>query len=375
MKRQLLQKALAVYPLRSEPYPHLLFEGFFTSQSYDSLHSWLSSSAPWKRHEESFYDQMEVNLKKCELPNKLSWLVEETFLKKLSSAMECWFDVPLSKAVDVCAHKLIPGQGIGVHTDRPELGFETHRLVINLNNDFEDEDGGHLAILRSRNPSDVYQFIRPLRNHVFAFEMSENSFHAVTNVRRKERFSVVFSFTHVANTFEHCKPIYSLHKEAAKISIPKTLEKQLQTLGAHKAQHSRSTLLSHLMGTYRILKLWGCEEYLCLAGLFHSIYGLDKGNGLLTRSDRSFLKAIIGEHAESLVDIFSGDRRWAAITKTTPVKFMSDLIHIELANYFEQATRCCFDGADWVRYGNLFKTHQKLLGNEAAKITYAYFGI
>ena len=42
----------------------------------------------------------------------------------------------------------------------------------------------------------------------------------------------------------------------------------LVSVGADKVPHTDTRFLSHLIGVYRDLKGWGCEEHVCLAGLF-----------------------------------------------------------------------------------------------------------
>ena len=48
----------------------------------------------------------------------------------------------------------------------------------------------------------------------------------------------------------------------------------LEELGAHTNSHSRRTLLDHLLGTHDLLVEWENEPDVCVAGLFHSIYGI-----------------------------------------------------------------------------------------------------
>jgi hypothetical protein len=106
--------------------------------------------------------------------------------------------------------------------------------------------------------------------------------------------------------------------------------------------HSGTTLFHHLLGTYRILKSWRCKEDLCLAGLFHSIYGTPVYRpGPLPESRRVELRAIVGARAEELAHEFSrvdwsdllarGDR--ALRTQS------ADLITLAAANFVEQVGR------------------------------------
>ena len=81
---------------------------------------------------------------------------------------------------------------------------------------------------------------------------------------------------------------------------PFSLLTQLKT---HMVNHSGGTLYEHLVGTYKLLKERGSEEYVCLAGLYHSIYGTQFFK-YQTTHDRDTIKATIGEDAENLVWLF-----------------------------------------------------------------------
>ncbi len=71
--------------------------------------------------------------------------------------------------------------------------------------------------------------------------------------------------------------------------------------GANDIEHSKITYFAHAMGVYRDLKSWGCDEDLCLMGIFHSIYGTELFQGFtLPLKRRSEIRSFIGERAERL---------------------------------------------------------------------------
>ena len=85
----------------------------------------------------------------------------------------------------------------------------------------------------------------------------------------------------------------------------------LESLDSHRTSHSRRTLLAHLRGTHDLLVEWGNPTAVCVAGLFHSIYGtyvFDKR--CADSSMRGYIGEVIGTHAERLVHLFCvTDRR------------------------------------------------------------------
>ena len=75
----------------------------------------------------------------------------------------------------------------------------------------------------------------------------------------------------------------------------------LRSLGTEDVLHSGEGFFAHLVAVYRDLKKWGCEEPVCLSGLFHSIYGTEIfKNFSLSLDRRDEVRELIGEHAEKI---------------------------------------------------------------------------
>jgi hypothetical protein len=72
-------------------------------------------------------------------------------------------------------------------------------------------------------------------------------------------------------------------------------------LGIDKVGHTQKTYLGHLVNVYRLMEAQGCDEELCRAGMFHSIYGTERFQGFkLPLDNRPDVRALIGERAERL---------------------------------------------------------------------------
>lgn len=103
--------------------------------------------------------------------------------------------------------------------------------------------------------------------------------------------------------------------------------------------HGSTSLFNHLLGTYEILKNKNLPEYVCWAGLFHSVYETEYVS-FSTAYTRNQVKLIIGEQAENLVYIFCNlkPRINKLITRSTDWsnQIYADLLDIELANMAEQ---------------------------------------
>ena len=81
----------------------------------------------------------------------------------------------------------------------------------------------------------------------------------------------------------------------------KQLTDYLVDLGIERIAHTQKNYLAHLISVYNLMQSMGCDEELCRAGLFHSIYGTEKFQGFkLPLESRSELSNLIGSRAERL---------------------------------------------------------------------------
>lgn len=103
----------------------------------------------------------------------------------------------------------------------------------------------------------------------------------------------------------------------------------LEKLDAHVTSHSRRTLLDHLRGTHDLLVEWGNEPNICVAGLFHSIYGtyaFDKRSADMSMRDE--IRDVIGVQAERLVYLFCVTDRRCFYEQLGESRFsLRDIVH------------------------------------------------
>lgn len=80
---------------------------------------------------------------------------------------------------------------------------------------------------------------------------------------------------------------------------------RLHALGADGFVHVNGTLERHLLRTERLLRDWGSRDALCLAGLYHAVYGTDGITGRLVGLDaRKAIADVIGDEAERIVYLY-----------------------------------------------------------------------
>ena len=91
----------------------------------------------------------------------------------------------------------------------------------------------------------------------------------------------------------------------------------LDTLGANAPRPGTRPLMEHLEGTRAVLARWGSATDICLAGLFHSVYGAeggqarDRDTNLARRDD---VRTLIGTGAEELAYLYAACERRSLFT-------------------------------------------------------------
>lgn len=132
----------------------------------------------------------------------------------------------------------------------------------------------------------------------------------------------------------------------------------LRSLGTDEHHHTDQTLFHHLLGTQALLEAWGNPQHICVAGLFHSIYGTRSYRIASVPLDkRAQLQQAISDPAEQLAYLFCVcDRRTFLTADLDRQTFLvRDVVHdqdvevdrstlaalleVEVANVLEQVPR------------------------------------
>lgn len=179
--------------ISAEPFPYFTAVEGFGEDISSAILEWLATEAPWKLVETDFYEQYELSLLGAPPPQHLAFLTGRLFLDDLRARVERIFGGRLGERIDCTAHKLVPGQRIRIHNDFIP-GEETHRVLVQLNRGWHDDQGGFLMFFNSHDPTDVHRVFSPTHDSVVGFAISQDSNHAVSTIHGGERFTLVFSF-------------------------------------------------------------------------------------------------------------------------------------------------------------------------------------
>lgn len=94
--------------------------------------------------------------------------------------------------------------------------------------------------------------------------------------------------------------------------MPDRALRRLEAFGADRFPHVNGSLANHLRGTEALLRRWGNREALCLAGLYHAVYGTAGIRGsLVGLESRDEIRELVGIEAESIAYLYGACDREA----------------------------------------------------------------
>ena len=172
------------------PYRHAWIPRLYPQDSNYKILEWLEQDLAWEFTRTSFYQQFEFSLMDVNPPTGLEFVAASETLSAMGNWFQEIFDVSEVEPVDVVAHLLGAGHGIGVHNDYQQDG-ETLRLLLQLSRNVE---GGTTVLCRNQCRHSVHRLIQPVHGTSIAFAISEASYHAVSRVQSGQRFTLVYSF-------------------------------------------------------------------------------------------------------------------------------------------------------------------------------------
>jgi hypothetical protein len=172
--------------------------------------------------------------------------------------------LPLVNRILITAQRMMPGQIIGVHSDRPLLGYESVRLVVQLNRQWQPDHGGVLELFASPDGEAVFR-VSPRYNEAFGFVLHVDSHHGVTEVTQP-RQSVVFNFWHAANTPELAAHVQALFANMHFSELPAALNPVASSAESSLPEDTTFRAGTAAMGLHR----WGYDDATVVAGYLHS---------------------------------------------------------------------------------------------------------
>ena len=244
------------------PFPFFSVDAAFSEEQCASLEQLFVQDREWQHRDGEFY--------RCSLCD-VTAAIPATFHTEVLARMREITGLSLVNRFLVTAQRMLPGHVIGIHSDRPFLGYEIARLVVQLNKDWQTEHGGVLELFASPEGEAVFR-VNPEHNKAFGFLLHPESYHGVTEVTQP-RQSVVFNFWHVANTPELEAHVQALFANLHFSKLPAALNPI-----AADAESRLPEEVTYRAGTAAVaLHRWGYDAATVVTGYQHSA-GLDGGD-------------------------------------------------------------------------------------------------
>jgi 2OG-Fe(II) oxygenase superfamily len=254
-KNQESNPLLAQPKQHQHPFPFFSVASAFSEAQCTILERLFLRADDWRHQDGEFY--------RCSFLD-VTEAISPEFLAELLIRIRELTGLPLVDHMHVTAQRMQPGQVIGLHSDRPLLGYEIARLVVQLNQGWQAEHGGVLELFASPVGKAVSRF-NPDYNSAFGFLLHADSYHAVTEVTIP-RQTIVFNFWHAANTPELAACVQALLAQLNFAEFPKELNPI-----ASQAEASLPEDLTFRAGTAALaLQRWGYDTATVVAGYQHS---------------------------------------------------------------------------------------------------------
>ena len=179
--------------VENQPFPHFSSASTLLNGIVSDLFQWFEQTEEWSLTQTDFYEQYEFSFLNVELPENLQCLISKKSIAKIEEKFKEVFNINSFELVGVTAHKLVHGQRIGIHNDFINEE-ETHRLVIHINPNWKEENGGFLILFSTSKAEDISKVVHPINNLAFGFEISNHSHHAVSKIYEYSRYTIVYTF-------------------------------------------------------------------------------------------------------------------------------------------------------------------------------------
>jgi hypothetical protein len=208
-----------------------------------------------------------------------------------------------------------------VHKDQTETipGYRQETILVYCTKDWKLDWAGETQFFDDK---EVVFSTLPLPNRIVCFDSS------IPHVARS-----------VSRTYSGLRTILAFKTSVFDIDELRCVEYIKEQTDS--INHSKSTFFEHLYNTYNILKNMGLPQDVCIAGLFHSVYGTEYFKCALPVT-REEIKELIGEYSESLAYSFCTLPNRTSTIINEGKKGNSKLFHlacIEYANLLEQQPR------------------------------------
>lgn len=202
--QQIIFEGLNIY---QKPFKHIFIDKVLSIDLANQILQWLKQTDLFINRNEFNNKSNEFIIKQEYCPENLKSFFSPKTLKILKDELQKIFEIEFEDNFILSAVKHNKGDGTSIHSDYAEPtqrdnNFFTHRFLIYLNENWEEQDGGMLGIFSSKKPSSLIKTIPPIHNTGVGISFGKNSYHAVGKIKNKNRFSLVLTLKAVNGIYE-----------------------------------------------------------------------------------------------------------------------------------------------------------------------------
>lgn len=180
---------------RATPFTHFVRFDAIESDAASATLRWLEGSDRWISRVDARYHFYELALRDTAPPPVASFMFRES-CDAVREECSRTFGIDFEN-VTVAIHKMQPGCHIRIHTDHGTDAV-THRFIVHLNRGWDASFGGLLLFLDAEHRDEIHEGHRyyiPQHRLGVGFEVSERSYHAVSEVLAGTRYTLCYSLT------------------------------------------------------------------------------------------------------------------------------------------------------------------------------------
>lgn len=245
---------------RVAPFPFFTCRSALPEHILRQLLALCSAGGDWKHHTDGFYQASLLDV---------TDRISTDFQVSLRTRMRELMTEPLANRMQITVQRMQPGQCADPHTDRPLLGFESVRLIVQLNRTWQPDHGGRLFIHGDATGQQIHEALQPTWNSALGLALTPRSHHAIepTTVLRR---TAVFHWWHPGNLPSVAQQIHAI-MDGMHFQFTPAVEATIEQ--AEMCHPEQDTYRAG--GVAHVLRHWGLPETAQVRGYLDGLNPLD----------------------------------------------------------------------------------------------------
>jgi hypothetical protein len=284
---------------------YILLDNVLGQLDAEALTKFVGEERAWELNEKAFLSKHDIVWERVMFGRHEARheLTQFEILRNLGVGLiEDAFNTVVGGRFEIKGTKMLPPQAVGIHNDSPEGArgqTENYRLLYYPNKEYVDSDGGHLLFYADDEGGVVVGGARPVFNSGVLMQLSDHSYHAVSQVHSGVRYVVAILYWGYPILFNQ-----SAEKEKAIKCL-----RRIIAAGFEEKRYGSVTAADHFYHTYRLLAGWDVPFSVCLAALMHDMRWGDNVNGASSTINEREASELLDDGALEIVRMLNSGSR------------------------------------------------------------------